>query len=78
MLVNKKDRKTHRLGPWAACNPTGLVSRRGTATFDGAAIASAVLQELKMVNCPVPLVAGTWRIIPFSKWLITMVNESPK
>lgn len=26
---------------------------RGTATFDGAAIASAVLQELKMVNCPV-------------------------
>ena len=21
---------------------------------------------------------GTWRIIPFSKWLITMVNKSPK
>jgi hypothetical protein len=30
------------------------ISRRGTATFDGAAIASAVLKELKTVGCPVP------------------------
>ena len=21
---------------------------------------------------------GTWRIIPFSKWLITMISKSPK
>ena len=28
--------------------------------------------------CTFGCVPGTWRIIPFSKWLMTMISKSPK
>ena len=31
-----------------------------------------------IIRCDRPQVDGAWRIIPFSKWLITMVSKSPK
>ena len=47
--------------------------------FEKPAILSRCFSQLPMLGYvfwfPGP---GTWRIIPFSKWLITMVSKSPK